>query len=111
MKKVGMARWRWNGFLPADPACGSGLCFEADLVANRVGQTFQQATVLGKDTDYLGNLRLDAREPFICLALNLYLTPFELGVSAVRFGQASNKCRLVLDECGHRIFEPIVAVP
>src|SRR5262249_25943215 len=81
----------------------SGLWFEADLLAHRLGKTFELASMFVQDADDLRHLRFDACEAFGALTFKLQVTPIGLR-------QATAISRLVLDQSRLRFFEPIAAV-
>src|SRR5438128_10633895 len=84
--------------------------FEANLFSNGVRQALEHATMLVEDANDLRHLRFDTGEAFVRLA-------FVLRLKAVGFRHASDKrrlvgvkCRLILDEHGHGVFKPFMAV-
>jgi hypothetical protein len=88
----------------------SGLRFEADLLANSVGQSFKLSAMLAKDADDFRHLRFDPCEPLVAHTLEFQVLPLQIRVSPRSFSLVGDKRRLVLDEHRQRFFEPGVAV-
>jgi len=81
------------------------------FLADGVGQTFEHARVLVEDADHLRRLCFEAGKSLGRLALERHMAAFKFNVGSVGLGRPTKKCRLILDEQGHRLFQARVAVP